>query len=136
MKHQLSFRSTIPERTKWVMGAIKLVDRLPPVPLPEYDPETLPDIEEEEYPLLTGTGSIPLASTTTQGAGATADRGKQPPPPKHRKPNPQNLAASTTTLGSLPDLTKDSHTTSRGPSSGSPLPPELQDIVQRMLPVD
>jgi hypothetical protein len=27
MKHQLSFRSTIPERTKWLMEAIKLVGR-------------------------------------------------------------------------------------------------------------
>ena len=38
MKHQISFRSTIPKRTKWLMGAIKLVGRLPPVTLPECDP--------------------------------------------------------------------------------------------------
>jgi hypothetical protein len=51
MKHQLSFRSTIPERNKWIQGAIKLVDMVPPVPLPEYDPENLPDIEIEEHTL-------------------------------------------------------------------------------------
>ncbi len=44
MKHQPFFRSTIPERTKWMMGAVKLVGRLSLVPLPEYDPETLPEI--------------------------------------------------------------------------------------------
>ena len=137
MKHQLSFRSTILERTKWLtMEAIKLVGRLPLVPLPEYDPENLPNIEEEEYPLPHGTGSISLAPTTTEGAGATADRGQQPPPTKHRKPSPQGPATSTTTLGSLPDLTEDFHAASRGPSSGSPLPLGLQDIIERMLLAD
>ena len=136
MKHQLSFRSTILERTKWLMGVIKLVGRLPPVPLPEYDSEDLPDIEEEEQPLPPGTGSIPLAPITAEGAGATADRGHQPPPPKHRKPKPQGPATSSTTLGTLHDLTEDSHATSRGPSSGSTLPLGLQDIIQRMLPSD
>jgi len=125
MKHKLSFRSTIQERTKLLMGAIRVVGRLPPVPLPEYDPENLPEIEEEGYPLPPGTGSIPLAPTIAEGAGATADMGQQPPPPKHRKPNPQGPATSTTTLGFLLDLTEDSHATSMGPSSGSPLPTGL-----------
>ena len=70
MEHQLSFRSTIPERTKWLMGAIKLVGRLPLVPLPEYDPENHPDIEVEEPPLPPGTGSFPLAPTAKEGEGA------------------------------------------------------------------
>ena len=34
------------------------------------------------------------------------------------------------------DLTEDSHVTSKGPSSGSPLPSGLQDIIQCMLHVD
>jgi hypothetical protein len=29
------------------MGAIKLVGRLPPIPLPEKEDEKLPDVEEE-----------------------------------------------------------------------------------------
>jgi len=136
MKHQLSFRSTIPESTKWLLGAIKLVGRLPPVPPPETDPENLPDIEEEEFPLPSGQGFIPLAPITTEGAGATPGRGREPPPSKHRKSKPHGPAASTTTLGFLPDLTEDSHATSKGPSSGSPLPAGLHDIIQRMLPVD
>jgi len=56
------------------MGAIKLVGRLPPSTLPEYDPENLPDIEEEESPLPPGAGSVQLAPTTAEGAGATAER--------------------------------------------------------------
>jgi len=68
MKHQLSFRPTIPERTKWLMGAIKVVGRLPPVPRPEFDPENLLDIEEEELPLPPGTDAAPLAPTTAEGA--------------------------------------------------------------------
>ena len=70
MKHQLSFRSTIPERFKWLMGAIKLVGRLPPVPLPEYDPENLPDIEEEKHPLPLGTGSNPTRTHYIGGCGS------------------------------------------------------------------
>ena len=132
MKHQLSFHSTIPKRTKYLMGAIKRVGRLPPSALPEYDPENLPDIEEEKSPLPPGAGSIPLALTTTEGAGATAEREQHPPPSKHRKPNPR-------VPHHLPlrwDLTKDSHATSKGPSSGLPIPSGLQDIIQRMLPAD
>jgi len=62
--------------------------------------------------------------------------GREPPPSKHRKPDPQGPEASTTTLGSLTDLTENSHATSRGPSSGSPLPSGLQDIISRMLLAD
>ena len=87
------------------MGAIKLVGILPRVPSPEYDPENLPDIEEEEFPLHLGKDFIPLAPTRAEGAGATDDRGREPPPSKHRKPNPRGLAASTTSLGTLPVLT-------------------------------
>ena len=65
------------------MGAIKLVGRLPPSKLPEYDPENLLDIEEEESPLPPGAGSIPLAPSTAEGAAATAEREQQPLPPKH-----------------------------------------------------
>jgi len=74
MKHQLYFRSTILERTKWLMGAIKVVDRLPPVALPEHDPKDLPDIDEEEAPLPPGAGSIPTAPNTVEGAGAKTER--------------------------------------------------------------
>jgi len=115
------------------MGAIKQVGKLPPVPLPESDPNNLPDIEEEKFPPLPMQGSIPLAPTTTEGAGATADRGREPPPSKHRKPNPEGPPTSTTSSGTLPDLTEDSHAPSKGPSSGSPIPWGLQDIIQRML---
>ena len=125
MKHQLSFRSNIPERTKWLMGAIKLVGRLPPSTLPEHDPENLPDIKEEESPLPLGAGSIPLAPTTVEVTGATTKREQQSPPPKHRMPNPQGPAVSTTTGGSFPDLTEDSNAISRGSGSGSPLPSGL-----------
>jgi len=118
------------------MGAINLVGRLPPLPLPEYDQENLSDIEVEEPPLPPGTGSTPLEPTAEKGEGAKTERGQQPPPPKHRKPNPQSPAASTTTLGSLPDLTDGFHTTSRGPGSGSPLPSGLHNIIHRMLYAD
>ncbi len=136
MKHQLSFRSTIPEHTKWLQGAIKLVGKLPPVPLPEYDPENLSDIEVEESPLPPGTGFTPLASATEEGEGANAKRGQRPPPQKHRKPNPHDPAASTTTLGSLLDLADDSHATSRGQGSDASLPAGLQIIIHCMLPAD
>ena len=118
------------------MGAIKLVGRLPLVTLPEYDPENLPDIEEEEFPLPPGTGSIPLALAIAEGAGATAEREQQPPPPKHRKPNPKGPATFTTTGRSYPDLTEGSHATSRGPGSGSPLPSGLLNIIHSMLLAD
>ena len=122
---QLSFRSTIPKLTKWLMGAMKLVGKLPPLALPEYDLENLPDIEEDESPLPPGAGSIPLVPTTAEGADAIAEREQHPPPPKHRKPKPPGFAASTTTSGSLPDLTEDSHATFKGPSSCPPLPSGL-----------
>jgi len=138
MKRQLSFRSTIPKRTKRLMGAIKLVGRLPPVALPEHDPEDLPDIEEEESPLPPGAGSIHTAPNTTKGAGATAEREQPPPPPppKHRKPNPLGPAVSSTTVDSYPELTEDSHATSREQGFGSLLPEGLQDIIHRMIPDD
>ena len=95
-----------------MMEAIKLVGSLPPSPLPEYDPENLLDIEVGEPPLPPGTGSTPLAPATGEGEGTNADRGQLPPPQKFRKPNPRDPAASITTLGTLPDLTDDSHATS------------------------
>ena len=58
------------------MGAIKMVGRLPLVELPEYDPENLPDIKEEESPLPPKAGSIPTAPNTPGGAGATVERGQ------------------------------------------------------------
>jgi len=134
MKHQLSYRSAILERTKWLMGAIKLVGRLPPFALPKHDPENLPDIQEEEAPLPPGAGSIPTALNTTEGVGATTKREQHPPPPlKHRKPNTSGTALSSTTVGSYPELTENSHAISRGQGSGSPLPEGLQDIIHRML---
>ena len=63
----------IPERTKWLMGAIKLVGKLPPSALPKHDPQDLPDIEEEESPLPPGAGSIPTAPNTAEGADTTAE---------------------------------------------------------------
>ncbi len=52
MKHKLSFRShhDIHDRDKWLMGAILLVGRLPPAPLPEKEDEALPDVVEEKLP--------------------------------------------------------------------------------------
>ena len=134
LKHQLSFRSTIHGRTKWLQGAIKLVGRLPPVPLPEYNPENLPDIETEEHTLPPDPGFTPPAPATEEGEGANTERGA--PRHKHRKPNPLVLAASTTTVESLPDLTEDSHVISRGQSSGAAPPIGLKDTIQRMLHAD
>jgi hypothetical protein len=90
----------------------------------------------EEPPLPPGTGSTPLAPATAKGEGTHADRGQLPPPQKLRKPNPQDPAASTTTLGTFPDLMDDSQATTRGPGSGAALPAGLQDIIHRMLPAD
>ena len=39
-------------------------------------------------------------------------------------------------MGSYPELTEDSHATSRGHGSSSPLPEGLRDITHRMLPDD
>ena len=124
----------MPERTNWLMGAIKLIGRLPPVSLPEHDPKDLPDIEEKESPLPPGSGSIPTARITNEGAGATAEGEQQHPPPKHRKPNPTSPGVSTSTVGSYPDLMEDSHATSRGQGSSSPLRQGLQDNIHCMLP--
>ena len=90
----------------------------------------------EEPPLPPGTGSAPLAPATGECDGTNVERGQHPPPQKLRKPNPQDPAASTTTLGTLPDLTDDSQATSRGHGSGATLPAGLQDIIHRMLPAD
>jgi hypothetical protein len=86
------------------MGSIKLVGRLPPVALPEHNPEDLPDIEEEETPFPPGAVSIPSAPNKAKGAGARTEREQQLPPPKYRKPNPSCPGVSTTTVGYYPEL--------------------------------
>ncbi len=139
------------------MGAIKLVDRLPPVPLPEKEDKDLLDIEEEGIPLpptpryypgqILHTmpnqhqfhrkpGPRPTDFMTGRAQRSMSIRHKafshfKPSP--HHKTNPVGPTVSSSSLGTLnTDLTEGSEATFRGDDIGLSPQVGLQDIIYRM----